>query len=127
MMLVKGQMRSIFQSFVMTLYAHWSSFSLDGWLMNGWMDERKIDRLGREPHLGGKHGDREMCGAGWMPVDIREDDRHDILDLRNAPWALTTRGSLTLSCFYRLSPTGGGEAGVPNPLSYTPSPFRESS
>ena len=46
-----------------------------------------------------------------------------ILDLRNAPWALTTRGSLTLSCFYRLSPTGGGEAGVPNPLSYTPSPF----
>ena len=50
-----------------------------------------------------------------------------VLDLRNAPWALTTRGSLTLSCFYRLSPTGGGEAGVPNPLSYTPSPFRESS
>ena len=49
-----------------------------------------------------------------------------VLDLRNAPWALTTRGSLTLSCFYRLSPTGGGEAGVPNPLSYTPSPFRES-
>ena len=28
--------------------------------------------------------------------------------------------------FYRLSPTGSGEAGVPNPLSYTPSPFRES-
>ena len=28
--------------------------------------------------------------------------------------------------FYRLSPTGSGEAGVPNPLSYPPSPFRES-
>jgi hypothetical protein len=70
MMLVKGQMRSIFQSFVMTLYAHWSSFSLDGWLMNGWMDERKIDRLGREPHLGGKHGDREMGldGCRWIYV-----------------------------------------------------------
>ena len=39
---------------------------------------------------------------------------------------MTTRGSLTLSCFYRLSPTVSGEAGVPNPLSYPPSPFRES-
>jgi len=30
-------------------------------------------------------------------------------------------------CFYQLSPTGGGEAGVPNPaLTYPPSPFRES-
>ena len=47
----------------------------------------------------------------------------NIRSTEHAPWALTTRGSLTLSCFYRLSPTGGGEAGVPNPLSYTPSPF----
>ena len=37
---------------------------------------------------------------------------------------MTTRGSL--SRFYQLLPAGGGEAGVPNPLSYPPSPFRES-
>ena len=40
---------------------------------------------------------------------------------------MTTRGSL--SCFYQLSPTGGGEAGVPNLLSLTVTPlprFRES-
>jgi hypothetical protein len=41
---------------------------------------------------------------------------------KNAPWALTTRGSL--SCFYQLSPTGGGEAGVPNIIcSFTPLPL----
>ena len=65
MMLVKGQieqMRFIFQSFVMTLYAHWSSFSLDGWLMDGWMDERKIDRLGRDTY----EGSMETESWGWM-------------------------------------------------------------
>ena len=42
------------------------------------------------------------------------------------PWALATRGSLSCFIVFRLSPTGGGEAGVPNLLSYPTSPFRES-